>query len=142
MTMEAKIEGVLVDEEVTEFARTYGPSELALGMRHLRLWGAVSPKTATLPVTEPAMWKKLVAKVYEGLDAKVYEGLELEPSFLQLAESAGWPGVPMARLVPSLGVECGPCPLPPGAPPRARFCFLSALSLSALSRTRFGAESL
>jgi hypothetical protein len=25
MTMEAKIEGVLVDEEVTEFARTYGP---------------------------------------------------------------------------------------------------------------------
>jgi hypothetical protein len=137
MTMEAKIEGVLVDEEVTEFARTYGPSELALGMRHLRLWGAVSPKTAALPVTEPAMWKKLVAKVYEGLDAKVYEGLELEPSFLQLAESAGWPGVPMARLVPSLGVECGPCPLPPGAPPRARFCFLSALS-----RTRFGAESL
>jgi hypothetical protein len=129
MTMEAKIEGVLVDEEVTEFARTYGPSELALGMRHLGLWGAVSPKTATLPVTEPAMWKKLVAKVYEGL--------ELEPSFLQLAESAGWPGVPMARLVPSLGVECGPCPLPPGAPPRARFCFLSALS-----RTRFGAESL
>lgn len=117
MTMEAKIEGVLVDEEVTEFARTYGPSELALGMRHLSLWGAVSPKTATLPVTESAMWKKLVAKVYEGL--------ELEPSFLQLAESAGWPGVPMARLVPSLGVECGPCPLALRLARAFAFCRLS-----------------
>jgi hypothetical protein len=113
------------EEMVTEFARTNGPSELGLGMRHLRLWGAVSPKTATLPVTEPATWKKLIAKVYEGLDAKVYDGLELEPSFLQLAESAGWPGVPMARLVPSLGVECGPCPLALRLARAFAFCRLS-----------------
>lgn len=77
----------------------------------------MSPKTATLPVTEPAMWKKLIAKVHEGL--------ELEPSFLQLAESAGWPGVPMDCLVPSLGVECGPGPLAFRLARAFAFCRLS-----------------
>jgi hypothetical protein len=78
----------------------------------------VSPKTATLPVTEPAMWKKLISKVHEGL--------ELEPSFFAASRERRVTRSPdgSPRSQPGGGVWTRP----PGVPPRARFCFLSALA--------------